>query len=166
MRGQPTGKSRILLAKAENVRTGVQDMHVPTSLEDVVMDCSSGGLSSSCHLLAAPWWLGGYTPVQSEGEQRRGRRKTTTDMLMLAAFTRSTIRLQDHRAFGGSSGALSTLASVPYFLLGVASVGVAWISERIPFLQGLFASRSNYRQVPVDDDGEICFSSLLDVHSG
>jgi hypothetical protein len=79
-----------------------------------------------------------------------------TSSHVLTAECYSVIRLSDHRAFGGGSHALSTLASVPYFLLGVASVGLAWLAERVPFLEGLFSGRSSYRTLPIDEDGACC----------
>ncbi|ORY35539.1 hypothetical protein BCR39DRAFT_567933 [Naematelia encephala] len=68
-----------------------------------------------------------------------------------------SIRLGDHRAFGSdaSSGALSTLASVPYFLIGVAQASWAWVVRKVPVLEDLFGRRMPYRQVPLDDDAEI-----------
>lgn len=66
-----------------------------------------------------------------------------------------TIRLSDHRAFGGSSGPLSTLASIPYFLVGVGATALAWVYDKVPFLQGVFGGgRPQYRHVPIDEDGE------------
>ena len=73
-------------------------------------------------------------------------------------FTRS-IRLGEHRAFGGEgqSGLLSTIASIPYFLIAITQAGWAQVERRIPFLGGLFTRREPYRQVPIDDDGECDF---------
>ncbi|KAJ9094955.1 hypothetical protein QFC21_005747 [Naganishia friedmannii] len=69
---------------------------------------------------------------------------------------RGSIRLSEHRAFGGSSDALSTLASVPYFLIGVAATAGTWVQEQIPFIRGLFPGRArSYRTVPIDEDAEI-----------
>jgi hypothetical protein len=65
-----------------------------------------------------------------------------------------TIRLGEHRAFGGSSGGLSTLASIPFFLIGVASTGWAWATEKFPALDNLFSGGRPYRHVPIDDDGQ------------
>lgn len=68
-----------------------------------------------------------------------------------------SIRLGEHRAFGGGddrSGPLAVIASVPYFLLGVTQAGWAWVTQRVPFLDGLFVRSEPYRQVPIDDDGE------------
>lgn len=68
--------------------------------------------------------------------------------------TPRAIRLGEHRAFGGESGALSTLASVPVFLFGVVQSGWAWVERKVPFVESLFARRLPYRQVPIDDDGK------------
>ena len=70
-------------------------------------------------------------------------------ILILAAF--STIRLPDHRTSFPDSGPLATLASVPYFILGL--VGIAWeyVSSRMP----QFQSRRGYRTVPVDEDAQV-----------
>lgn len=50
---------------------------------------------------------------------------------------------------------MSTLASVPYFMLGVASAAAAWVQEQIPFIRGLFPGGRRYRTVPIDEDAEI-----------
>lgn len=69
-------------------------------------------------------------------------------------LTLRSIRLGEHRAFGGD-GALSTLASIPFFLVGAAQEGWAWVVRKVPYLDDLFTRRSSpYRQVPIDDDGE------------
>ncbi|KAJ9098981.1 hypothetical protein QFC20_005799 [Naganishia adeliensis] len=74
--------------------------------------------------------------------------------LLYTRRERGAIRLSEHRAFGGSSGALSTLASVPYYMLGVASAAAAWMQKQIPFIRGLFpGGRNTYR--PIDEDAEI-----------
>lgn len=66
------------------------------------------------------------------------------------------IRLGEHRAYGSNAtNALQTLASVPYFILGVASSLWSAIEMRIPFVQDLFRRRSPYRAVPIDDDAEL-----------
>jgi len=66
-----------------------------------------------------------------------------------------SIRLGEHRAFSGDSRVISTLASIPYFLIGVASVGWAWASEKIPYLKDMVSGTRPYRHVPTDDDAEI-----------
>jgi hypothetical protein len=56
---------------------------------------------------------------------------------------------------GGDSGVLSTLASVPWFLIGV--VGIAWESVTSAFesLTLNYRTRRGYRNVPVDEDAQI-----------
>lgn len=72
-----------------------------------------------------------------------------------------SIRLGDHRAFGGGdSGWVGIVASIPFFLVGVAQEGWAWVERKVPFVDGLFSRRSPYRQVPIDEDGKqftVCF---------
>ncbi|ODN82335.1 signal sequence binding protein [Cryptococcus wingfieldii CBS 7118] len=70
-----------------------------------------------------------------------------------------SIRLGDHRAFGGSGGSsdgwVAVAASVPLFLVGVAQEGWAWVVGKVPFLDDLVTRRSNYRSVPIDEDAEV-----------
>jgi hypothetical protein len=69
----------------------------------------------------------------------------------------STIRLPGDGSYryGQDSGILATLASVPWFLLGV--LGVAW--EHASSLFGSatagYGARRGYRDVPVDEDAQI-----------
>ena len=69
----------------------------------------------------------------------------------------STIRLpgDGSYAFGQGSGALATLASVPWFLIGV--IGVAWEHALSIFNSATagYRSRRGYRNVPVDEDAQI-----------
>jgi hypothetical protein len=67
-----------------------------------------------------------------------------------------SIRLGEHRAYGSGTGSvLNTLASVPYFILGVCSALWSAVEMRVPFIQDLFRRRSPYRAVPMDDDAEL-----------
>ncbi|KAF8579723.1 Oligoxyloglucan reducing end-specific cellobiohydrolase [Ramaria rubella] len=68
-----------------------------------------------------------------------------------SGLSRGTIRLPDHRKSFSDSGPLATLASVPYFVVGL--VGIAWeyVMSRAPRLQ----SRRGYRNVPVDEDAQV-----------
>jgi Sortilin, neurotensin receptor 3, C-terminal len=65
-----------------------------------------------------------------------------------------TIRLSDTYTFS-DSGPLATLASIPWFIIGVA--GIAWsYVESLPFIpRSLFRSRRGYRHVPVDEDAQV-----------
>jgi hypothetical protein len=55
----------------------------------------------------------------------------------------------------GGSGVLATLASVPWFLVGIA--GIAWesVSSSFETLSDEFRSRRGYRDLPVDEDAQI-----------
>jgi len=69
-----------------------------------------------------------------------------------SGLARGTIRLPDRRsAFHVDSGPLATLASVPFFLLGL--VGIAWeyVASRVPTIR----SQRGYRTVPVDEDAQV-----------
>jgi hypothetical protein len=39
-------------------------------------------------------------------------------------------------------------------LIGVASTGWAWATEKFPVLDNLFSGGRPYRHVPIDDDGQ------------
>ncbi|KZT39018.1 vacuolar protein sorting/targeting protein 10 [Sistotremastrum suecicum HHB10207 ss-3] len=85
-----------------------------------------------------------------------------------SGLARGTIRLPDGRsATPGSgltfpdSGPLATIASIPYFIIGVA--GVAWnrISNALPRIPGINLTRGGlgagrgYRSVAVDEDAQV-----------
>ncbi|WRT68442.1 uncharacterized protein IL334_005418 [Kwoniella shivajii] len=75
-----------------------------------------------------------------------------------AGLAGCSIRLGDHRAFGDDSpaaGVLSVVASVPVFLIAITQEGWAWVTRKVPFLDDLFARRTPYRSVPIDDDAEV-----------
>ncbi len=66
------------------------------------------------------------------------------------------IRLpSDTRAFGGDNGILATLASVPWFLIGVAGIAWEWVASNVESLSNNYRSRRGYRNVPVDEDARI-----------
>jgi hypothetical protein len=46
---------------------------------------------------------------------------------------------------------MATLASVPWFIIGVGGIAYEWVASR---LQGLGAQRG-YRHVPIDEDAQI-----------
>jgi hypothetical protein len=68
-----------------------------------------------------------------------------------------TIRLPgDSRTpYGSDSGMLATLASVPWFLFGIASIAWEHIAERLDRLPLGFRARRGYRDLPVDPDAQI-----------
>ena len=67
-----------------------------------------------------------------------------------------TIRLpggDNLRPAYSDTGIVATLASVPWFLVGLA--GIAWerLSSSIP--SGSFRGRTGYRNVPIDEDAQV-----------
>ncbi|KXN90322.1 Vacuolar protein sorting/targeting protein 10 [Leucoagaricus sp. SymC.cos] len=68
---------------------------------------------------------------------------------------RGTIRLpgDNYRSEGGFRKALDTLASVPWFLIGIAGVAAEWVSSRLD-RTGL-RGRRGYRNIPIDEDAQI-----------
>lgn len=74
-----------------------------------------------------------------------------------ATLLHRTIRLpggDNLRPAYSDSGLLATLASVPWFVVGV--VGIAWerVSSAVPW-HSLFRSRSGYRNVGIDEDAQV-----------
>lgn len=94
------------------------------------------------------WWTiffipFGFTALVAFWYYRRG------------GYRRGAIRLPDAYTFS-DSGPLATLASIPWFIVGVA--GVVWsYVESIPFFPRtkIFRSRRGYRHVAVDEDAQI-----------
>ncbi|EGN96883.1 hypothetical protein SERLA73DRAFT_170248 [Serpula lacrymans var. lacrymans S7.3] len=72
---------------------------------------------------------------------------------------RGTIRLPgDYQAMyrsASGSGALSTLASVPWFLLGLAGIAWEYVASTAESMSLGFRSRRGYRDIPVDEDAQI-----------
>jgi hypothetical protein len=48
---------------------------------------------------------------------------------------------------------MATLASVPWFIVGIAGIGYEWVASRMD--THLFRSRTGYRNVPIDEDAQI-----------
>lgn len=69
----------------------------------------------------------------------------------------STIRLPgDGRpAYGGDTGIMSTLASVPWFLIGLAGIAWEYIATHLETSPFNFRSRQGYRDLPVDEDAQV-----------
>ncbi|KAJ3573829.1 hypothetical protein NP233_g2168 [Leucocoprinus birnbaumii] len=69
---------------------------------------------------------------------------------------RGTIRLPGDMLSQHESGfhkALDTIASVPWFLMGILSVAVEWVTSRLD--RTGFRGRRGYRNVPIDEDAQI-----------
>ncbi|KAG6867942.1 vacuolar protein sorting/targeting protein PEP1 [Termitomyces sp. T159_Od127] len=72
-----------------------------------------------------------------------------------SGLARGTIRLpgDGSRSYRSESGILDTLASVPWYLVGIAGIAWEWIASRT---EGLFyTSRRGYRDLRVDEDAQI-----------
>ncbi|TFK24535.1 vacuolar protein sorting/targeting protein 10 [Coprinopsis marcescibilis] len=77
-----------------------------------------------------------------------------------SGHARGTIRLPggDNRApnLGSASGMLDTLASVPWFLVGVAGIAAEWVSSQIQSASwSPWKARGGYRHIPIDEDAQI-----------
>ncbi|KAE9396840.1 Oligoxyloglucan reducing end-specific cellobiohydrolase [Gymnopus androsaceus JB14] len=74
-----------------------------------------------------------------------------------SGVARGNIRLPtDTRgSFGGDSGILSTLASVPWFLVGLAGIAWEFVASNVESLSNSYRSRRGYRNLPVDEDARI-----------
>jgi len=74
-----------------------------------------------------------------------------------SGMARGTIRLpgDNSHGYGEGSGVLATLASVPWFLIGV--LGIAWehVSSSVGSTVAGYRPRRGYRDVPVDEDAQI-----------
>ena len=68
-----------------------------------------------------------------------------------------TIRLPGENAhgYGEGSGILDTLASVPWFVIGVLGVGWEHASSLLGSITAGYRTRRGYRDVPVDEDAQI-----------
>ncbi|KAK7031441.1 Sortilin [Favolaschia claudopus] len=72
-----------------------------------------------------------------------------------SGLARGMIRLPgDGPAWRGnhSSGVMDTIASIPWFLIGLAGIAWEWTTSQ---LRSAFPSRRGYRNIPVDEDAQI-----------
>jgi hypothetical protein len=71
-----------------------------------------------------------------------------------SGLARGTIRLpSDARSPYGESGIMATLASVPWFVIGISGIAYEWVASRMDTY--LFRPRRGYRNVPIDEDAQI-----------
>ncbi|KAI0738712.1 Oligoxyloglucan reducing end-specific cellobiohydrolase [Daedaleopsis nitida] len=54
-----------------------------------------------------------------------------------------------------TSGVLDTLASVPWFILGLGAIAYEWIAEQVDSIATRVQGRRGYRNLPVDEDARI-----------
>lgn len=74
-------------------------------------------------------------------------------------LARGTIRLPggDHnrRGFSSDGGLVDTIASIPWYIVGVAGIAWEWVASRFDSFGTRYRARSGYRHVPVDEDAQI-----------
>ncbi|KAJ2911663.1 hypothetical protein MD484_g8748, partial [Candolleomyces efflorescens] len=76
-----------------------------------------------------------------------------------SGLARGTIRLPGGDAgrgplrSSGESGVLDTIASIPWFIVGIAGIAVEWVSSRLDTTA--WRAQRGYRNVPIDEDAQI-----------
>jgi hypothetical protein len=68
------------------------------------------------------------------------------------------IRLPGDRRYAGGfsdGGFIDTLASVPWFLIGIAGVAWEWVVSTVESTSNNYRTRRGYRDIPVDEDAQI-----------
>jgi hypothetical protein len=53
----------------------------------------------------------------------------------------------------GESGVLDTIASIPWFIVGIAGIAMEWVSSRLDTTA--WRAQRGYRNVPIDEDAQI-----------
>jgi hypothetical protein len=154
MNGHLTDKSR-----TRPVR-GVIDLIMAKPI--VVLDSAlkgfcSGSSSYYCRLDSRGWWL---TITSAGVELQEGAFfLSSSSILRVIFFCIRTIRLPgevNRPAYGGDTGVIATLASVPWFIIGVTGIAYEWVVSRLETTFRTFRQeRSGYRDVPIDEDAQI-----------
>ncbi|KIK03719.1 hypothetical protein K443DRAFT_676547 [Laccaria amethystina LaAM-08-1] len=73
-----------------------------------------------------------------------------------SGLARGTIRLPGEGArpaYGGDTGIVATLASVPWFIVGVAGIAWEWVASHVDRLAP--GARTGYRNLPIDEDAQV-----------
>ncbi|GJE98598.1 vacuolar protein sorting/targeting protein [Phanerochaete sordida] len=74
-------------------------------------------------------------------------------------LARGTIRLpggdSNRRGLSSDGGVVDTIASVPWFLLGMAGIAWEWVASKFDAVGTRYRSQRGYRHVPVDEDAQI-----------
>ncbi|KIY66769.1 vacuolar protein sorting/targeting protein 10 [Cylindrobasidium torrendii FP15055 ss-10] len=60
-----------------------------------------------------------------------------------------------YRGDMSTGSVLDTVASVPWFIIGVAAVGWEWLTSNVAAMGDGFRARRGYRNVPIDEDAQI-----------
>ncbi|KAF5379599.1 hypothetical protein D9757_009216 [Collybiopsis confluens] len=75
-----------------------------------------------------------------------------------SGLARGNIRLPaDARSgyYGNDNGILATLASVPWFLVGLAGIAWEYVASNVESLSNSYRARRGYRNLPVDEDAQV-----------
>ncbi|KAF9263821.1 Oligoxyloglucan reducing end-specific cellobiohydrolase [Marasmius fiardii PR-910] len=79
-----------------------------------------------------------------------------------SGMARGTIRLPGDgggvrrgATYSSGGGVLDTIASVPWFLLGLGQIVYSWVEERVDGFGGRFRGRRGYRNIPIDEDAQV-----------
>ncbi|KAG1874291.1 hypothetical protein F4604DRAFT_1763753 [Suillus subluteus] len=73
-----------------------------------------------------------------------------------SGMARGTIRLPGGEySHGSRSGVMDTLASVPWFLLGLSGIAFEYIASSLESVSMNYRARRGYRDVPVDEDAQV-----------
>ena len=84
---------------------------------------------------------------------------SSSDIRRVIPFCIRTIRLPgevNRPAFGGDTGVMATLASVPWFIIGVTGIAYQWVASRVETtFRTMRPGRSGYRDLPIDEDAQI-----------
>jgi len=57
--------------------------------------------------------------------------------------------------YGSDSGIIATLASVPWFLIGLGGIAYEWVASQFDNMSGGYRARRGYRDLPADEDAQI-----------
>lgn len=143
----------IQLAKMVNVRTAVLDISVPASRHTAP---SSGFSSLWCPSYSLLWWGIGITDAVGSQE---GMFLNVLASTSSADYNCSrTIRLPGDGggpAYHGDTGIISTLASIPWFLVGLAGITWEYVATHLESSPLDFRSQRGYRDLPVDEDAQV-----------
>jgi hypothetical protein len=125
-------------------------------LDSVRKDFGSGSLFYYCPSHSRRWWLT-TTSVGVEWQEGVFFLFVVRYSLTVIALCIRTIRLPgevNRPAYGGDTGVFATLASVPWFFVGITGIAYQWVASRAEtyFFR---TRRSGYRDVPIDEDAQI-----------
>jgi hypothetical protein len=127
-------------------------------LDSARKDFSSGSSSYYCRLDSRGWWLT-ITSVGVEWQEGAFFFFSSSNILRVMPFYIRTIRLPgevNRPAYGGDTGVIATLASVPWFIIGVTGIAYQWVASRVEMtFRTMRPGRSGYRDVPIDEDAQI-----------